>query len=161
LLGDLDGVRAALDQYGVSLGLQSVDEVFGNPNGGRAQGVAFDGENTLSLGVDLEKAVGLKGGIFNVSALQNYGHGPSASKIDNLNLVSSIEAIRTAWLFELWYQQSFFGGAMDVRLGQLAADQEFMITQYGSWFVNMAFTWPTLPSVNLPAGGPAAPLASR
>jgi hypothetical protein len=35
-----------------------------------------------------------------------------------------------------------------VRLGQLAADQEFMITQYGSWFVNMAFTWPTLPSVN-------------
>jgi porin len=35
-----------------------------------------------------------------------------------------------------------------------------MITQYGSWFVNMAFTWPTLPSVNLPAGGPAAPLAT-
>jgi porin len=110
--------------------------------------------------VDLEKAVGLKGGIFNVSALQNYGHGPSASKIDNLNLVSSIEAIRSAWLFELWYQQSFFGGAADVRLGQLAADQEFMITQNGSWFVNMAFTWPTLPSVNLPAGGPAAPLAT-
>jgi carbohydrate-selective porin OprB len=56
LLGNLGGVRPALAQYGVSLGLQSVDEMFGNPNGGRAQGVAFDGENTLSLGVDLEKA---------------------------------------------------------------------------------------------------------
>ncbi|HEY4042043.1 MAG TPA: carbohydrate porin [Rhodopila sp.] len=159
-LGNLGGVRAALDQYGVSFGLQSVNEVFGNPNGGRARGVDFDGENTLSLGVDLEKAVGLKGGIFNVSALQNYGHGPSANNIDNMNLVSSIEARRSAWLFELWYQQSFFDGAADVRLGQLAADQEFMITQYGNWFINEAFSWPTLPSVNLPAGGPAAPLAT-
>jgi porin len=111
LLGNLGGVRPTLDQYGVALGLQTVDELFGNPNGGRAQGVALDGENTLSLGVDLEKAAGLKGGIFNLSAPQNYGHGPSASKIDSLNLVSSIEAIRSAWLFELWYQQSFFGGA--------------------------------------------------
>jgi porin len=104
LLGNLGGVRPALDQYGVSLGLQSVNEMFGNPNGGRAQGAVFDGENMLGLGVDLKKAVGLKGGIFNLSALQNYGHGPSASAIDNLNLVSSIEAIRSAWLFELWYQ---------------------------------------------------------
>ncbi len=160
LLGNLGGVRGALDKYGVSLGLQNTSEVFDNPNGGRAQGVVFDGENMMSLGVDLEKAVGLTGGIFNVSALQNYGHGPSASHIDNLNLVSSIEAIRSVWLFELWYQQSFFGGVADVRLGQLAADQEFMITQYGSWFVNVAFGWPTLPSVNLPAGGPSAPLAT-
>jgi porin len=160
LLGNLGGVRAALDNYGISLGLQNTSEVFDNPTGGRVQGAVFDGENMMSLGVDLEKAIGLNGGIFNISALQNYGHGPSASHIDNLNLVSSIEAIRSAWLFELWYQQSFFGGAADVRLGQLAADQEFMITQYGSWFVNMAFGWPTLPSVDLPAGGPSAPLAT-
>jgi carbohydrate-selective porin OprB len=53
-------VRPALDQYGVSLGLQSVNEMFGNPNGGRAQGAVFDGENILGLGVDLKKAVGLK-----------------------------------------------------------------------------------------------------
>ena len=160
LLGDLGGVRPALDKYGISLGLQSTNEVLGNPNGGRKRGATFDGQNALGLGVDLEKAVGLKGGVLNVSALQNYGHGLSASNIDNLNLVSSIEARRSAWLFELWYQQSLFGGAVDVRLGQLAADQEFMVTQYGNWFVNTAFGWPTLPSADLPAGGPAAPLAT-
>ena len=153
-------MRPALSRYGISLGLQNVSEVLGNPNGGRTRGVAFDGQTALGLGVDLEKAVGLRGGIFNVSALQNYGHGLSASNINNLNLVSSIEARRSAWLFELWYQQSFLGTAVDVRLGQLAADQEFMVTQYGNWFVNTAFGWPTLPSVNLPAGGPAAPLAT-
>jgi porin len=134
--------------------------VFGNPNGGRARGASFDGQTALGLGIDLEKAIDLKGGIFNVGAFQNYGHGISASNIDNLSLVSNIEALSSARLYELWYQQSFFGGAIDVRLGQLGADEEFMITRYGSWFINSAFGWPTLPMVDLPAGGPSYPLAT-
>jgi porin len=160
LLGNLGDVRSTLDTYGISLGLQSTDEVFGNPNGGRAQGAAFDGQSALGLGIDLDKAIDLKGGIFNVSAFQNYGHGISASKIDNLSLVSNVEATRSARLFELWYQQSLFGGAVDARLGQLAADEEFIITRYGAWFINAAFGWPTLPTVDLPAGGPSLPLAT-
>jgi porin len=35
-----------------------------------------------------------------------------------------------------------------------------MITSYGAWFINNAFGWPTLPSVDLPAGGPSFPLAT-
>jgi porin len=134
--------------------------VFGNPNGGRAQGATFFGQTALGLGIDLNKAIDLEGGIFNVSAYQTYGHGISASNIDNLSLVSNIEATRSARLFELWYQQSLFGGAADVRLGQLAADQEFIITQYGAWLINSAFGWPTLPTIDLPAGGPEYPLAT-
>jgi porin len=160
LLDNFGSVRSTLDKYGISLGLQSTDEVFGNPNGGRAQGATFFGQTALGLGIDLDKAIDLKGGIFNVSAYQTYGHGVSASKIDNLSLVSNIEATRSARLFELWYQQSLFGGAADVRLGQLAADQEFIITRYGAWFINSAFGWPTLPSIDLPAGGPQYPLAT-
>jgi porin len=160
LIDTLGSVRSTLDKHGVSLGLQSTDEVFGNPNGGRAQGATFDGQTALGLGIDLEKAIDLKGGIFNVGAFQNYGHGISASNIDNLSLVSNIEALSSARLYELWYQQSFFGGAVDVRLGQLGADEEFMITSYGAWFINNAFGWPTLPSVDLPAGGPSFPLAT-
>jgi porin len=45
-------------------------------------------------------------------------------------------------------------------VGQLAADQEFMITQYGGLFINSGFGWPTLPAVDLPAGGPAYPFAT-
>jgi porin len=160
LIDTLGSVRSTLDKYGISLGLQSTDEVFGNPNGGRAQGATFDGQSALGLGIDLDKAIGLKGGIFNIGAFQNYGHGISASKIDNLSLVSNIEATRSARLYELWYQQSFFGRVVDVRLGQLGADEEFMITRYGAWFINNAFGWPTLPSVDLPAGGPSFPLAT-
>jgi porin len=132
LLDNGDNVRSTLDKYGISLGLQSTDEVFGNPNGGRAQGATFDGQTALGLGIDLEKAIDLKGGIFNVGAFQNYGHGISASNVDNLSLVSNIEALSSARLYELWYQQSFVSGAVDVRLGQLGADEEFMITSYGA-----------------------------
>jgi porin len=103
---------------------------------------------------------GLEGGIFNVSAFQHYGAGLSARYIDNLNLVTSTEAIQSTCLYELWYQQSTLNGAVDLRVGQLGADQEFMITQYGSWFVNTAFGWPTLPAVDLPSGGPNYPLAT-
>jgi porin len=147
LIDTLGSARSTLDKYGISLGLQSTDEVFGNSNGGRAQGATFFGQTALGLGIDLDKAIDLKGGIFNVSAYQTYGHGISSSKIDNLSLVSNIEATRSARMFELWYQQSLFGGAADVRLGQLSADQEFIITRYGAWFINSAFGWPTLPSI--------------
>ena len=45
-------------------------------------------------------------------------------------------------------------------MGQLAADQEFQVTQYGGLFINHTFGWSTLPSADLPSGGPAYPLAT-
>ena len=114
----------------------------------------------MSLGIDLGKAVGLQGGLFNASAWQIHGRGLSTNNIDNLMLVSNIEADRATRLFELWYQQSFLGGKLDVRLGQLAADQEFTLSQYAGLFINSSFGWPALPAVDLPAGGPSYPFAT-
>jgi hypothetical protein len=60
LIDTLGSVRSTLDKYGISLGLQSTDEVFGNPNGGRAQGATFFGQTALGLGIDLDKAIDLR-----------------------------------------------------------------------------------------------------
>ena len=49
---------------------------------------------------------------------------------------------------------------MDVKIGQIAADQEIMVTQYGGLFINATFGWPALPTADLPSGGPAYPLAT-
>ncbi len=160
LLGDMGGLRSALGRIGVSLGLTETSEILGNPTGGRKTGAVYEGAIELSLGIDLAKAVGLQGGLFNVSAWQIHGRGLSTNDIDNLQVVSTIEADRATRLFELWYQQSFLGGKLDIRAGQLAADQEFMISQYATLFVNSGFGWPTLPAIDLPAGGPAYPLAT-
>ncbi len=53
-----------------------------------------------------------------------------------------------------------FDKTLSIRVGQMAADQEFMISQYGSLFINHTFGWSTQPSADLPSGGPAYPLAT-
>lgn len=160
LLGTIGGVRDVLGDHGISLGLAETSEVLGNPTGGRAQGAIYEGLTSLSLGIDLEKAIGLPGAIFNVSAFQIHGRGLSVNNINNLHVASSIEADRSTRLFELWIQQSFLDGKIDVKVGQQSADLEFATTQYGGLFINSSFGWPTLSAVDLPSGGPAYPLAA-
>ena len=160
LLGGIYGVRPLLDQYGISLGLQETSELIGNATGGVRQGAAYNGLTTMSLGVDLAKAVGLDGGIVNVSAFQIHGRNFSADNLYTLQTATGIEAQRSTRLWELWYQQSFLGGKADIKIGQQSLDQEFIGSQYSGLFINTAAGWPLLPSVDLYAGGPAYPLAS-
>ena len=49
---------------------------------------------------------------------------------------------------------------VDIKVGQQSLDQEFMVTQNGSYFVNTMFGWPMLPSADMPGGGPAYPLSA-
>ena len=160
LLGDIYGVRSLLNEYGVSLGLQETSEVFGNATGGVHRGAAYDGLTQMSLGIDLGKAIGLEGGIFNVSAFQIHGRNLSADNLYTLQTASGIEAQRATRLWELWYQQSLLGGKADIKIGQQSLDQEFYGSQYSGLFINTMMGWPLIPSVDLYAGGPAYPLSS-
>lgn len=160
LLGPLGGVRPTLEAHGVTLNLNETSEVLGNVSGGRATGLVYEGVTNISADIDGEKAFGVPGGTIRISALQIHGRGLSTNYVDNLNVVSSAEATRATRLFELWYQQKFFGGKADIRVGQQSADLEFGLSAYGGLFVNGSFGWPTSFAVSLPAGGPAYPLAS-
>ena len=80
------------------------------------------------------------------------------SNLYNLQTASGIEAYPSVRLWELWYQQKF-GDRFDIKIGEQSLDEEFMVSQYGAYFLNAAMGWPVLPSVDLPGGGPAYPLA--
>ncbi len=160
LLGDIYGLRTYMQNYGLSLGLQETSEVLGNVTGGIHRGVAYDGLTIMSLGLDTSKAFGWDGGTFNVSALQIHGRNLSADNLQTLQTASGIEAQRATRLWELWYQQVFAGGAVDVKIGQQSLDQEFIGSQYSGLFINTMMGWPLIPSVDLYAGGPAYPLSS-
>jgi len=161
LFGDLGGLRARLSDRGISYGLTEASEVFGNATGGTRRGVIYEGLTQFGVGIDTEKAFGWEGGVFNVSGYQIHGRGLSQNALgDNLHTVSSLEAPRGTLLFELWYEQVFANKQLAVRVGQLAADQEFLISSYANMFLNHTFGWSTFPSVNLPSGGPAYPLAT-
>ena len=156
LLGDLGGLRTRLEDKGITFGVQEQSEVFGNVSGGVRRGAIYEGAALLTLGIDTEKLVSFPGGKLNVSAYQIHGRGLSANNLGNLNVISGIEAPKSSRLFELWYEQSLADGKVTVRIGQQAADQEFITSQYGALFLNAGFGWPTLPARVHPAGGPAA-----
>lgn len=162
LLGDAGGLRSALGNYGISFGLQDINETFGNASGGIQRGAGYEGLTMLSIGLDTQRAFGLAGGTFNMSVLNIRGSGFnwSANSAANLQTASGILAAPTTRFWEIWYQQSFADGAFDVKIGQQSLDQEFITSQGSSLFINTMMGWPMLPSANLYAGGPAYPLSS-
>ncbi len=160
LFGDMGGLRSLLGDHGVTLNLQETSEYLRNLSGGTQRGGAYDGLTQFGLVVDTEKAIGLPGGTFNVSGLQIHGTNLTQRNLQTLQTATGIEANATTRLWELWYQQSLAGGKVDVKIGQQSLDQEFMVSQYAATFMNATFGWPVLPSVDMPAGGPAYPLSS-
>jgi len=160
LLGDAGGVRSALGNLGITIGIQDINEVWGNVSGGVQRGAAYDGVTLLGVGLDTQRAFGWEGGTFNVSAWNIRGRNIAADNLLNLQTPSGILAADTTRFWEIWFQQSFLDGRFDVKLGQQSLDQEFMTSQSAALFLNTAMGWPVLPSVDLYAGGPAYPLSS-
>jgi porin len=160
LFGDMGGLRPWLGDHGVTIGLQETSEYLNNLSGGTRRGGAYDGLTQFGIGVDTQKAFGLPGGIFNVSGLQIHGSNLSSRDLQTLQYASGIEADDATRLWELWYQQSLLSGKVDVKVGQQSLDQEFMVSQYAGSFMNATFGWSVLPSVDMPAAGPAYPLSS-
>jgi porin len=159
LLGDPGGIRSRMEGAGLTISLQETSEVLGNVSG-NTTGTVYEGATLAALQLDTAKAIGLPGGTFKASMYQIHGQGLSAGTLGNLNTVSNIEAAPGARLFDLWYEQTTPGGAVSLRLGQQAADEEFQVSTYGGVFINASFGWPTLAAEALPGGGPAYPLAA-
>ena len=161
LLGDLFGLRSALSPYGITIAIQETSEVLGNPIGGVRQGADYDGLTQAVLQLDTQRAFGWYGGLFNISALQIHGRNLSADDLSTIQTASGIEADRATRLWEFWYQQKFLEeDRLDIKVGEQSLDQEFIVNPNGAFFVNTIFGWPTQPSLDLPGGGPAYPLAA-
>lgn len=164
LAGDPAGVRSALAGWGIKPFAIETAEILGNVSGGVARDAFFEGRLQaglcMSLGAMLGKDSTFADTYFYADMFQIHGRGLSANDLHNLFTVSSIEASRATRLHDLFLEQGFLGGNASLRAGQLAADDEFITTLYGSHFVNAMFGWPALPSIDLPAGGPAYPFAT-
>ncbi len=159
LLGDMWGLRPALAKYGVTLTILENVETLGNLSGGVKQGFEADGLTTVTLQMDTEKAFGLNGGTLNVSGLQYWGGNLSTDNLMVLQTLTDIEAPVGVRLWELWYQQKF-GDKFDIKIGEQSLDEEFIIAPSGnSLFINAMSGWPGVPTIDLPGGGPAYPLA--
>ncbi|MBV8122444.1 MAG: carbohydrate porin, partial [Alphaproteobacteria bacterium] len=84
---------------------------------------------------------------------------PTLQLVGSLQLISNIEAIYSTKLYDLWLDQQFLGGKLDIRLGQEGANDEFMLASQAALFLNSSFGYPALTTIDLPSGGPNYPLA--
>lgn len=159
VLGDFK--KALLDR-GVNLQLNYIQDTFGNPTGGIQQGFDYFSVVYMVVDANLATLAGLDGASFRVNAYQLEGHSISAYNIMSISSISSIEGWPTTRLFELWLEQKLFDGMASVRFGQLTADNQFLVSEFGSGlYVNATFGWPNITKADLPGGGgPNYPLAT-
>ena len=150
-----DGLAAK----GLNFGATYIGDNIGNVSGGTSRGFIHLGRFDFSVDADLEKLVGWTGGRIFANMYGIYGRGLTRNYIHNLATISEIEALPEARLYTAYFEQSFYNNALNIRVGQQAADVEFFDSQTDDLFINGTFGWPAIKATNLPAGGPAPPIA--
>jgi porin len=159
LTGEWGGWRKQLAYAGVNPGITDIAETLSNPKGGITRDTIYDGLLRASLDLDLDKLLKWPGSSFHVDGYLISGRGLSENAVGNLLTVSSIEALPTTRLHDLWLQQQFLDAKASIRIGQIAFDDEFYISQYSAVFINSTFGCPDMLSTDWPNGGPCYPFA--
>jgi porin len=160
LTGDWGGARSALANRGVTVTLDYIGETLSVVRGGLRRGTAYEGRVDGIINTDLEKLFGWQGSSTHVRAFQIHkARQNAADLVGSIADPSNIDAVSTTRLFTAWFQQDF-GKTGSIRVGQLAADDEFLTSTTAGGLINGTFGWATMLASNLPSGGAAYPLAT-
>ena len=162
LTGDWNGARAALkEKNGIDVTLNYVNEVFAVLSGGLRREASYEGRIEFSVDTDLQKLIGWTGGSTHFTVYNIHNSGRTVGEnVGSLADSSNIDALPTTRLFTAWFQQNAFDDRVSLRIGQLAADDEFIGSQTASGLVNGTFGWAGVLAANMTSGGPAYPLAT-
>jgi len=161
LTGDWGGARTSLHDKGIDITLIYINEILAVASGGLHRRASYEGRFEFSVDTDLEKLIGWKGGSTHFTIFQIHNGGYNAA--DNVGSIadpSNIDALATTRLFTAWFQQTAFDDKVSLRIGQLAADDEFITSPTAGGLINGTFGWAGLLAANMISGGPAYPLAT-
>lgn len=158
--GDWAAARPLLSDHGIEIFGGYTAEVWGNTSGGLKTGSVYTGLLDFGAEVDLEKAAGWKGASMQTTWLWLSGRDASGDLAGNFLTISNIAGFNTLRMFGLWFQQNLLEDKISIRLGQLSADSEFLISEYSGLFINGTFGWPAFAYMNIPEGGPGYPMGT-
>lgn len=134
--------RQRLEVKGVRTFAILTSEVWDNAAGGLKTGAWYDQLLDFGFQLDTAKLGWWKGGSFLAQA-HWVEHSGDASCFDEytggFNPVSSIMAGDHLRIFNLYYQQVWMAEAIQLKLGQIAVDDDFMGSDYAGLFLNSAF----------------------
>jgi porin len=150
--------RDTLADKGIAFGATYIADNIANTSGGVKRGGIHFGRLDLGVDADFEKLFGWSGTKLHANMFRIYGDGLTRNNVNNLATISEIEALPETRLYEAWIEKSW-GESFSIKAGQQAADVEFFDSKTDDLFVNGTFGWPAIKASNLPAGGPAPPIA--
>jgi len=162
LTGDWGGARTALSDRGIDIPPVWIGEALGTVAGGFRQGTSLEHRFQLDIDGDFDKLWGLKGATAHTT-FYAIGHAfglPAANFVGSIADPSNIEALPGTRLFTAWYQQNFLDDKVSLRIGQIAADDEFLISPTASVLINSTFGYAALLAADQFQGGPVYPLAT-
>ena len=153
-------MRPALSAHGFQPYLVYTGMVWANLAGGRETGVRVNGYLDFGMDVDLAKLGAWDGLGLHADFHWWQGHEPTSELIGGVPAMalSDWEAADTFRVYNIYVRQAVDDDRFVVKLGQIAADTDFMVSRYGGIFLNAAFG--DLPSQNLNIDAPVYPLAA-
>ncbi|WOO41952.1 carbohydrate porin [Rubellicoccus peritrichatus] len=158
LTGDWWGAGQTLEKWGLSPFATLTGEFLANASGGIDEGSAWGGLLDLGMEVNFEPSLGLEGTSFFVNAFAFHGNDVSGNYVGDFNVVSNIFTTTDFNVFNLYLKQSFQDDHYWAKAGQIAADDDFMVSDTALLFMNSAFG--PLPTESGNVAAPIYPLAA-
>lgn len=137
MTGDWQETRTYLSrEKGVDFSSSFVCDYLACVAGGMQQSGRFDSSLGWDVNFDLEKFAGLKGTQFHISALWRQGQNLSKAVIGNSLVASSIYGHEQFRFYGLWIEQDLFDKALNIRVGRIAAGDDFACSALYWTYVN-------------------------
>ena len=159
LTGDWGGGRTALADCGISPYMIWTSQIIHNLDGGLRSGTDVGGVIEFGADLDLEKLGAWNGATIHASAFWIHDNDdPSADIVGNFDEVSNLTAQRSVRFYQAYVKQNFLDGKVTAKIGQLALDDDFMISANSSMFLNASFG--TMPVLSANTKAPLYPLGA-
>jgi porin len=139
LTGDWGGFRKDLEQAGVDLELNYTSEIAYNAAGGSKHAVRYTDQWAFSGSFDLDRLLGIHDAEVKLTITDRNGRNLSDdAHLGTLQQVQEVFGRGQTWrLTQLWYDQKYFSGLLDWKIGRLTVGEDF--AAFSCQFQNLTF----------------------
>lgn len=128
-----------LEESGITPHATLLAEVYNNHSGGISNGSAFASLLDVGVELDLEKLAGWEGASIFANAFYFKGDDITGERIGDFNAVTNLYTDTSFNFYNIFFQQSFGNGDSFFKLGQIALDDDFMVSESALLFINAGF----------------------
>jgi len=129
MLGDWGGERTELEKKGVTFDFNDIGDFLTDVAGSQVHHATYFGRFRASIDINFSKLSDFDGEFF-FSGIWQYGRNLSGQYLNVNTLTSSIAGEESERIDQLWYQQGFADNMFKVKVGQVAAVNEFGATDF-------------------------------